>query len=120
MDAEMRTLAGWGRTAPSSARVLTPTSVTEVVEALREVTDRGVVVEIRYPDHSQVRTVPARSTRGRFRYADDDQEVWVGGTGHRMVVAYPRSVVPVMGVGFRRRPLARTPRGKQPRKVGTS
>ncbi|GAB3895136.1 hypothetical protein GCM10029964_074590 [Kibdelosporangium lantanae] len=82
--------------------------------------DRGVVVEIRYPDHSQVRTVPARSTRGRFRYADDDQEVWVGGTGHRMVVAYPRSVVPVMGVGFRRRPLARTPRGKQPRKVGTS
>ena len=39
----MRTLAGWGRTAPSSARVLTPTSVTEVVESLRDVTDRGVV-----------------------------------------------------------------------------
>jgi decaprenylphospho-beta-D-ribofuranose 2-oxidase len=43
VDAEMRTLAGWGRTAPSSARVLTPKSVTEVVESLRNVAERGVV-----------------------------------------------------------------------------
>jgi decaprenylphospho-beta-D-ribofuranose 2-oxidase len=43
VDAELRTLAGWGRTAPSAARVVTPSNVTEVVEALRGVGERGVV-----------------------------------------------------------------------------
>jgi decaprenylphospho-beta-D-ribofuranose 2-oxidase len=43
VDAELRTLAGWGRTAPSTARVIVPSSVTDVVEALREADDRGVI-----------------------------------------------------------------------------
>ncbi|WP_279492620.1 FAD-binding oxidoreductase [Actinocrispum wychmicini] len=43
MDAELRTLAGWGRTAPSTARVMVPSNVTEVREALRDVDERGVI-----------------------------------------------------------------------------
>jgi decaprenylphospho-beta-D-ribofuranose 2-oxidase len=43
VDAELRTLAGWGRTAPSTARVVTPSSVTEVAEALRTAGERGVI-----------------------------------------------------------------------------
>jgi decaprenylphospho-beta-D-ribofuranose 2-oxidase len=43
VDAELRTLAGWGRTAPSTARVIAPSNVNEVVEALRDADDRGVI-----------------------------------------------------------------------------
>ncbi len=43
MDAELRTLAGWGRTAPSTARVICPSNATEVAEALRSADDRGVI-----------------------------------------------------------------------------
>jgi len=38
-----RTLTGWGRTAPTMARVVTPTSVDDVVDAVRCGGDRGVI-----------------------------------------------------------------------------
>jgi decaprenylphospho-beta-D-ribofuranose 2-oxidase len=43
VDAELRTLAGWGRTAPSTARVVVPSTVAEVVEAVRTPGERGVI-----------------------------------------------------------------------------
>ncbi|MET0134885.1 MAG: FAD-binding oxidoreductase [Kibdelosporangium sp.] len=43
MDAELRTLAGWGRTAPSTARVVVPSTVADVVEAVRSADERGVI-----------------------------------------------------------------------------
>ncbi|RSM61686.1 FAD-binding oxidoreductase [Kibdelosporangium aridum] len=43
MDAELRTLVGWGRTAPSTARVVVPRTVQEVIDVLRSADERGVI-----------------------------------------------------------------------------
>lgn len=43
MDTTTRTLTGWGRTAPTTARVLTTGSVEEIQQAVREAGERGVI-----------------------------------------------------------------------------
>src|ERR1700754_1972362 len=40
---ETRTLTGWGRTAPSTARVLVASSVEQIAEAVRTAGERGVI-----------------------------------------------------------------------------
>lgn len=69
--------------------------------ARAKVGEGGVLVVLRYDDRTQVRAVPAWSTRRPARYAVTEQDVWVGGGGRRMAVVFPSGVVPVQGLTFR-------------------